>query len=84
MERIPPTSPWYPFVSVDAERMSGEPVFRDTRVLVQSLFDYLKGGEDLATFLDDFEGVTEQQARGVLALAAQGLLTDLRAARAAA
>lgn len=48
------------------EIMSGTPVFRGTRVPVQSLFDYLKAGDPLDTFLDDFSSVTREQALAVL------------------
>ena len=42
METLSPQSPWFPFVTVDTEKLGGEPVFRSTRVPVQALFDYLK------------------------------------------
>jgi uncharacterized protein (DUF433 family) len=83
MERIPESSPLFPYISCDSERMSGQPVFRGTRVLIRSLFDYLKGGESLDVFLDDFEGVTREQAEGVIELAAQGMLKNLDTLRAA-
>lgn len=68
MEQLHAGSPWFPYVSVDADRLGGEPVFRQTRVPVQALFDYLKDGYDLATFLDHFRGVTREQAEAVLEL----------------
>lgn len=71
------------FVWVDSERMGGVPCFRDSRVPVKTLFDYLAGGDTLDTFLDHFEGVTREQARGVLDLAASGLIGPLEAAMAA-
>jgi len=80
VEQLPSKSPWYPFVSVDPDRLGGEPVFRGSRVPVATLFEYLKGGHDLATFLDHFEGVTREQAEGVLGLAAGRTMIDLRAA----
>ena len=80
MERLSPNSPYFPFVSVDPDRLGGEPVFRNTRVPVTTLFDYLHGGYDLATFLDHFEGVTREQALAVLALSAGGTVEELRAA----
>lgn len=60
VELLSSASPWYPFVSVDPERLGGEPVFRGTRVPVQALFDYLKADHDLPTFLDQFEGVMRE------------------------
>lgn len=68
MEQLHAGSPWFPYVSVDADRLGGEPVFRQTRVPVQALFDYLADGYDLATFLDHFRGVTREQAEAVLEL----------------
>lgn len=80
METLSPQSPWFPYVSVDTEKLGGEPVFRKTRVPVQALFDYLKDGYDLATFLDHFHGVTREQAQAVLELSAGGVAHELRAA----
>jgi hypothetical protein len=34
--------------------LGGTPVFRGTRVPIQTLFDYLEGGETLEDFLEDF------------------------------
>lgn len=46
--------------------LGGTPVFRETRLPVQSLFDYLADGLTLDYFLETFEGVTREQARAVL------------------
>jgi len=67
-------------VSVDPERLGGEPVFKGTRVPVRSLFDHLKAGDGIEVFLEDFPGVSRDQANAVLELAEQGLLQRLRAA----
>jgi uncharacterized protein (DUF433 family) len=80
MERLPKSSPWYAYVLVDTDRLGGDPVFRGTRVPIRALFDYLKGGHELATFLDHFEGVTLEQAKAVIELAGGGLAHELRAA----
>jgi len=58
----------------DPSRLGGVRVFRGTRVPVRSLFDHLRAGDSLETFLDDFPGVTRQQAEEVIALAAEDLL----------
>lgn len=42
--------------------MHGLPVFRGTRVPVQTLFDYLEGGDTLATFLQGFPTVSRELA----------------------
>ena len=41
------------------------------------LFEYLAKGKDLATFLDDFDGVTREQAVAALELARKNLLPEL-------
>jgi uncharacterized protein (DUF433 family) len=61
----------------DPERMSGAPCFYGTRVPVKNLFDYLEGGQSLETFLEDFEGVSREQADAVLRLAMESLLEHL-------
>jgi uncharacterized protein (DUF433 family) len=57
---------WYCPISIDPEVMSGTPVFAGTRVPVQTLFDYIEAGDDLAEFLDDFPSVTREAAIAVL------------------
>lgn len=42
--------------------MGGTPVFKDTRVPLKNLIDYLEGGDSLDEFLDDFPTVTREQA----------------------
>ena len=42
--------------------MSGTPIFVGTRVPIKNLFDYLTGGHSLDEFLDDFPGVSREQA----------------------
>jgi uncharacterized protein (DUF433 family) len=62
------------------ERMSGAPCFYGTRVPVKTLFDYLEGSQSLETFLEDFEGVSREQADAVLRLAMGSLLEQLKQA----
>ncbi len=49
-------------VQISNEILSGTPVFRGTRVPVQTLLDYLKGGETIDDFLDGFPTVKREQA----------------------
>ena len=49
--------------------VSGTPTFVGTRAPVKNLFDYLAGGHDLDEFLDDFPGVSRDQAIAALDLA---------------
>ena len=65
---------------VDPERMSGAPCFYGTRVPVKTLFDYLESGSTLEEFLEDFEGVTDEQAKAVIHLAMEGFLRELNRA----
>jgi uncharacterized protein (DUF433 family) len=44
-------------IAKDPEVMHGVPVFRGTRVPVQTLFEYLEGGETLEDFLIGFPTV---------------------------
>ena len=46
--------------------LGGTPVFRGTRLPIHTLFDYLADGLTLDYFLETFEGVTREQATGVL------------------
>jgi uncharacterized protein (DUF433 family) len=48
-------------VSRDPEVMSGAPVFAGTRVPVETLLDYLEGGESVDDFLAGFPSVTREQ-----------------------
>lgn len=53
-------------VHSDPGILGGEPVFVGTRVPVTSLFEWLEGGETLDEWLDNFPGVTREQAVSVL------------------
>ena len=44
------------------EILSGTMVFVGTRVPVRALLDYMKAGDSLDTFLEDFPGVRREQA----------------------
>ena len=53
-------------ISRDRDILGGTPVFAGTRVPVQTLLDYLAGGQSLQEFLDDFPTVDYSQAITVL------------------
>src|SRR5439155_10121553 len=72
--------PLAPVVHSDPEILGGTPVFVGTRVPVQSLFDYLEGGETLDEFLHQFPSVTREQAVAALELARDALVTGARPA----
>ena len=60
----------------DPETMHGVPVFRGTRVPVQTLFDYLEGGDTLEDFLEGFPTVSKTLALEALEEAKQLLLAS--------
>jgi len=59
--------------------MGGTAVFRGTRVPVQTLFDYLEGGDSIAEFLKGFPTVSEKQVIGVLEEVKEKLLVSSHA-----
>jgi uncharacterized protein (DUF433 family) len=69
-----------PIIHSDPEILSGTPVFVGTRVPVQSLFDYLEGGETLDEFLHQFPSVSREQATAAIELARDSVLAGARTA----
>ena len=63
----------YGAVNIDKEILGGTPVFSDTRVPIQTLFDYLEGGDSLEEFLEDFPSVSKEQSIQVLEMAIKTL-----------
>jgi uncharacterized protein (DUF433 family) len=59
------------YITIDKDIVSGVPVFKGTRVPVQTLFDHLEDGITLDEFLLDFPSVSKKQARAVIAIAAR-------------
>ena len=57
-----------PLVTRSEKVMSGAVVFAGTRVLVQTLIDYVEEGGRLDDFLEDFPTVSREQAVAVLDL----------------
>ena len=49
-------------ITKDPEIMHGTPVFRGTRVPVQTLVDYLEGGDSIEDFLEGFPTVSRALA----------------------
>ena len=66
----------YGAVNIDPETMGGTPVFTGTRVPIQTLFDYIEGGDDLNEFLDDYPTVAKEAAIEVLEMAKKSLTTE--------
>ena len=76
-ELVPKSDPRSEVISIDPARMSGVPCFKGTRVPIQTLWDHMEGGETLDVFLEDFEGVTREQALAVLHRAKERLFEGL-------
>ena len=65
-------------VHSDPEILGGTPVFVGTRVAIQSLFDYLGGGETLDEFLRQFPSVKRSQAITALEIARDSVISSAR------
>jgi uncharacterized protein (DUF433 family) len=57
--------------------LSGEPVFRGTRVPFRALTDYLEGGDTLDNFLEQYPTVTREAAIAALEEARDSLVAHL-------
>jgi uncharacterized protein (DUF433 family) len=77
VELIPEGHPLFGVVWINPARMSGAPCFYGTRVPIKNLFDYLKGGDSLETFLEDFEGVKREHVEDALLNLLPKTLTEI-------
>ncbi len=68
------------YLSRDPDIMSGALCFKGTRVLVQTLFDYLEGSSSLEDFLEDFPSVSREAAVAVHEVAKERLFAHAPAA----
>jgi len=59
------------YIKIDKEILGGNPVFKGTRVPVESLFQHLEMGISLDEFLEDFPSVTREQAIAVIEMASK-------------
>lgn len=53
-------------IDVNAEILGGTPVFKGTRVPVETLFDHLESGISIDEFLNDFPTVSRKQVVDIL------------------
>ena len=56
-------------INIDPEILSGQPVFKGTRVSVETLFDHLEAGISPDEFLEDFPTVLKEQVIATLEIA---------------
>ena len=64
-------------ITIDPETMGGQPVFKGTRVPVDSLFEQLEDGVSLDEFLDEYDTVSRDQAIAVMEIAIQLLSKNI-------
>ena len=67
-------------IVVDPDILSGTPVFAGTRVPIHTLMDYLKAGDRVDDFIDDFPTVTRAQVSAVLEAAGEAVTRYARSA----
>jgi uncharacterized protein (DUF433 family) len=67
-------------MTIDPEVLGGQPVFKGTRVPIETLFDHLEAGVPLEEFLEDFPTVSKEQAVATLEVANK-LLTSKNLAK---
>jgi len=53
-------------INSDKEILSGQPVFKGTRVPVESLFDHLESEVSLDEFFEDFPSVSKDQVTALI------------------
>ena len=66
----------YGAINIDPETIGGTPVFTGTRVAIQSLFDYIKTGETLDEFLENFPSVRRELAKPVLEMVSKTVTSE--------
>ncbi len=59
----------YDVVSINPEVLNGTPVFKGTRVPIETFFDHLEDGISIDEFLKDFPTVSKAQVVSVLEIA---------------
>jgi uncharacterized protein (DUF433 family) len=65
-------------ISSNLKIMGGTPVFRGTRVPVQTLIDYLVAGDSISGFLEGFPTVTKERIIAFLEQAKEKMFADLQ------
>ena len=56
-------------ITIDKEILGGQPVFKGSRVPIETLFDHLEAGISIDEFLEDFPSVSKEQAIAALEVA---------------
>ena len=58
------------FIEIRPDVRSGKPCFKDTRITVYDVFEYLAGGMSETQLLRDFPALTQEHVRAAYAFAA--------------
>jgi uncharacterized protein (DUF433 family) len=64
-------------VHSDPDILGGTPVFVGTRVPVDALIDFLEGGDTIESFLENYPGVSREQAVAFLEEASRALVAKI-------
>jgi len=64
-------------VHSDPDILGGAPVFVGTRVPVDALIDFLEGGDTIESFLENYPGVSREQAVAFLEEASRALVAKI-------
>lgn len=56
------------YISTSPDILGGTPVFKNTRVPIKILFDYLQGGENIKEFLSNYPTVKQSYVKNILEL----------------
>jgi uncharacterized protein (DUF433 family) len=64
-------------VHSDPDILGGTPVFVGTRVPVDALIDFLEGGDTIEDFLNNYPGVSREQAVAFLEEASRALVAKI-------
>ena len=59
------------YINIDKDILGGNPLFKGTRVPVETLFLHLEKGISLDEFLQDFPSVTRDKAIAVIEIASK-------------
>jgi len=57
------------YININSAILGGQPVFKGTRVPIETIFMHLEKGISLDEFLEDFPTVSREQAVAVLEIA---------------
>ena len=56
-------------IHINPNVLNGTPVFKGTRVPIETLFDHLESGITIHEFLEDFPSVSKEQVTAILEIA---------------